>query len=71
MYPLLLFQFAVTKEHPVQAASVVEVLNSLGLLDAVKANPSRAAIIFVVPTDIARDFEWQPIQTVDIGGPVE
>ncbi|KAG1692085.1 hypothetical protein DVH05_025893 [Phytophthora capsici] len=58
---ILLFQMAISKDNPVRASGIIYLLDKLGLLDLVKANPKRAALVFVCPTDGSKDFKKQQI----------
>ncbi|KAG1709895.1 hypothetical protein DVH05_016909 [Phytophthora capsici] len=58
---ILLFQMTVSKDNPVRASGIIYLLEKLGLLDLVKANPKRAALVFVRPTDGSKDFQQQKI----------
>ncbi|KAG7390842.1 hypothetical protein PHYPSEUDO_006664 [Phytophthora pseudosyringae] len=58
---LILFQITISKTHPVNASGIISVLKKLGLLKAVKSNPRQAALLFVVPEDIAACYKRQEI----------
>ncbi|KAL3663422.1 hypothetical protein V7S43_011827 [Phytophthora oleae] len=60
---ILLFQMTVSKNHHVRASGIIYLLEKLGLLDLVKANPKRAALIFVHPAGEAKDFKRQQIHS--------
>ncbi|KAG1703598.1 hypothetical protein DVH05_007542 [Phytophthora capsici] len=62
---ILLFQMAVSKDNPVRASGIIYLLDKLGLLDLVKTNPKRAALVFVCPTDKSKDFQQQRILSGD------
>ncbi|KAG7375845.1 hypothetical protein PHYPSEUDO_015130 [Phytophthora pseudosyringae] len=51
----------ISKTHPVNASGIISVLKNLGLLEAVKSNPRQAALLFVVPEDIAACYKRQEI----------
>ncbi|KAF4143382.1 hypothetical protein GN958_ATG07448 [Phytophthora infestans] len=47
--------------YPVRAFKIIYVLHRLGLLEQVKANPKRAALVFLVPHSGLKGFERQDI----------
>ncbi|KAI9981203.1 hypothetical protein PInf_008847 [Phytophthora infestans] len=58
---ILLFQMTVSKTHPVRAFGIIYVLDRLGLLELVKTNSKRAALVFMVPQSGMKDFERQNV----------
>ena len=63
---LVLFQMTQAKTHPVNGIGLVNVLTHLKLLEIVRANPKKVALIFVVPEENAADFQRQPIEAVEL-----
>ncbi|KAG1709899.1 hypothetical protein DVH05_016913 [Phytophthora capsici] len=62
---ILLFQMAVSKDNSVRASGIIYLLEKLGLLDLVKANPEYATFVFVRPMDRSKDFQQQRILSDD------
>ncbi|KAE9329790.1 hypothetical protein PF008_g15860 [Phytophthora fragariae] len=58
---LILFQMTISETHPVNASGIIKVLEKLELLESVKNNPKRVALVFAVPHDIADSFKLQKI----------
>ncbi|RLN88087.1 hypothetical protein BBJ28_00020442 [Nothophytophthora sp. Chile5] len=48
---LLLFQMTVSETHDVNASGIMHMLSKLDVLQSVKSDPSRVALVFVVPKE--------------------
>ncbi|KAK1941314.1 hypothetical protein P3T76_007180 [Phytophthora citrophthora] len=60
---LTLFQTTIAKNHPVNASGIINVLDKLGLVEAVKAHPERVALVFIVKkAEIAANYQRQKIR---------
>jgi hypothetical protein len=58
---LILFRTTISETPSVDASELMLVLEKLGLLEAVKANPKRVALVFVAPEAIARNYSRQKV----------
>ncbi|RLN51529.1 hypothetical protein BBJ28_00027008, partial [Nothophytophthora sp. Chile5] len=65
---LLLFQMTVSETHDVNASGIMHMLSKLDLLQSVKSDPSRVALVFVVPKDLVDSYVRQTIVTVATAG---
>ncbi|RLN38134.1 hypothetical protein BBJ28_00024200 [Nothophytophthora sp. Chile5] len=65
---LLLFQMTVSETHAVNASGIMHVLRKLDLLQSVKSDPSRVALLFVIPKDLVDSYVRQTIVTVATAG---
>ncbi|RLN91488.1 hypothetical protein BBJ28_00024084 [Nothophytophthora sp. Chile5] len=65
---LLLFQTTVSETHDVNASGIMHVLRKLDLLQSVESDPSRVALVFVVPKDLVDSYVRQTIVTVTTAG---
>lgn len=62
-HTLLLFQIADSRTHDVNASEIINVLAKLGLLEEVNNDPTRVALVFVVPKNLVDDYKRQKIVT--------
>ncbi|EGZ06425.1 hypothetical protein PHYSODRAFT_307359 [Phytophthora sojae] len=63
-----MFQMTISKTHPVNALGIIMVLKKLGLLEEVKKDPNRVALVLVVPHEIADSYKRQEIVSAAVNG---
>ncbi|KAG1713163.1 hypothetical protein DVH05_028503 [Phytophthora capsici] len=59
---LILVQATISESHPVNASGILDVLEKLGLKEAVKAHPERVALVFIVPEPKLASYKRQEIR---------
>ncbi|KAG1713151.1 hypothetical protein DVH05_000874 [Phytophthora capsici] len=59
---LILVQATISESHPVNASGILDVLEKLGLKEAVKAHPERVALVFIVPEPKVASYKRQKIR---------
>lgn len=58
---LLLFHMTVSKNHVANASGIINVVAKLGLMESVANDPTRVALVFVVPKNLVASFKFQNI----------